>query len=120
MYQDSLGVPTIGYGHNLRDRPISRRAAEVILDDDMADVAVELRRALPWAERLSEARYGVLLNMAFNLGVAGLLAFRKALAAMEQGDWMIAAAEMLDSKWAEQVGPRAYRLARQMREDVWA
>jgi hypothetical protein len=57
------------------------------------------------------------LNMTFNLGDR-LLGFRKALAAVQAGDWSTAAAEMLDSQWAAQVGPRAQRLAEAMRTGV--
>ena len=38
------------------------------------------------------------------------MGFKKFLAAMEAGEWETAGVEMLDSKWAEQVGPRSTRL----------
>lgn len=119
MYLDSEGVPTIGIGHNLRDRAISERAIQVIFEDDLAEIAAEVRARIPVYETLSEARRGVLLNMAFTLGVGGLLGFPKMFAALEARDWERAADEMLDSKWARQVGDRAQRLARQMRTNAW-
>lgn len=118
MYEDSLGVETIGIGHSLR-RPISDRAIETIFADDLADTEKELLAHAPWMADLDEARYGVLLNMAFNLGVAGLLAFHATLDAIQRGDYAAAAAHMLESKWADQVGPRAVELAGQMRDGQW-
>ncbi len=117
MYLDSRNVPTIGIGHNLRDRPISERAIQTIFEDDLAEVAAEVRARIPVVATLSDARRGVLINMAFNLGVGGLLEFRRMLAALEAGEWERAAEEMKDSLWAEQVGDRAERLAQQMREN---
>ncbi len=117
-YPDSLGVPTIGVGHNL-STPISDEAIDQILNDDIAATESQLLSVLPWASQLSPARYGALLNMAFNLGVAGLLEFRRMLAALERQDWTTAARELLDSTYARQVGTRADRLARQLETDQW-
>ena len=66
--------------------------------------------AFPWFHRLSEARQRVLVNMCFNLGLSRLMGFKKFLTAVEAGEWETAGVEMLDSKWAEQVGPRSTRL----------
>ena len=49
----------------------------------------------------------VLLDMAYNLGVNGLLKFSRTLRAIERGQWVEAGEEMKDSKWFEQVGSRA-------------
>jgi lysozyme len=57
--------------------------------------------------------------MAFNMGVRGLLNFKKMLAAVETGQWGVAAKEMLDSTWAHQVPQRAARLAQQMEDNLW-
>ena len=57
--------------------------------------------------------------MAFNLGVAGLLKFKKMIAALEKRDYDTAAIEMLDSQWAKQVGQRSQELSRQMRTGKW-
>jgi lysozyme len=118
VYADpATGVPTIGYGHNLRTA-ISTAAAEQILRDDVAAVAAQLSQ-YPWFGSLTEARQAVCLNMAYNLGVAGFLAFAKTIEAIRRADWPLAAAEMLNSRWARQVGQRAQRLAIQMETDRW-
>lgn len=115
MYLDSEGIPTIGIGHNLQ-RPISPRAIRVIFDDDLTDALNDLDKQLPWWRNLSEPRQRVLANMCFNMGITRLLGFKKALHAAATGDFKTAAAEMLDSKWAKQVGDRAQRLADTMEE----
>jgi lysozyme len=116
-YQDSRGVWTLGIGHNL-SVPISHDAARQILRDDVLAADTSCRQLPIWRE-LSEARQGVLVNMAFNLGFAGLMQFRGMYQALEAADYPAAAREMLASRWATQVGARAERLAKQMTEDVW-
>jgi lysozyme len=119
LYDDPLGIPTIGAGRNLRDRGISQAEAEILLDNDIRQSTSDVLAHVPWAFRLDEVRLGVLVAMAFNLGIGGLVKFEKALAAMERGDWYTAAAHMMDSKWARQIGLRAERLAEQMRDGAW-
>lgn len=118
-YTDTVGKLTIGYGHNLTDNGLSQKIVEMLLDDDIDACAKELIVKAPWVETLSEARMGVLVNMAFNLGVPGLLRFKDMVAALRKEDYEKAAVEMLDSVWADQVGDRALRLAEQMRRGFW-
>ena len=119
VYKDSVGKLTIGIGRNLEDKGISLAEAEAMLDHDIRDFTAEVLVALPWSTALDEVRRGVLVNMAFNMGVQGLRGFTKALAAMQAGDWFTAAAHMMDSKWARQTGVRAERLAEQLRGGEW-
>jgi len=114
MYQDSLGVETIGVGHNLRDRPISDRAVQVILEDDVEIAERDARRVFKNFDSLSEARQAVVVNMAFNLGATRLSSFRFMIRAVTNGKWQEAAEHMRDSLWAAQVGERANRLAEAM------
>lgn len=118
-YQDSKGIWTIGIGRNLQDKGISKDEAENMLWNDLKDVALGIVAALPWSQRLDSPRFGVLKNMAFNLGVAGLLQFRNMLTKLQANDYDGAAAEMLNSEWAKEVGARADRLALQMRTGDW-
>ena len=110
----TAGKLTIGVGRNLEDRGITREEASYLLANDIAAEERELLRALPWVANLDEVRQRVLLDMAFNMGVVGLLAFKRTLATIQAGDYQRAAAMMLDSKWAGQVGQRAERLSRMM------
>lgn len=114
VYKCTSGKLTIGVGRNLEDRGITIEESNMLLDNDLAAFQVELLRKLPWVADLDEVRQRVLIDMAFNLGVAGLLTFKKTLAAVKRGDYAKAAPMMLDSKWAEQVGKRAERLSTMM------
>jgi lysozyme len=118
-YKDTVGKTTIGIGRNLDDVGISEDEAIILLHNDLAKVAGQIRAALPWAEQLGPIRGSVLGNMAFNMGIAGLLNFHKFLTAVRLGNYDQAASEMLDSKWASQVGTRAQRLAQQIRTNEW-
>lgn len=117
-YEDSVGVLTIGVGHNLEDRPLTNRAVQTILEDDIAEAVYELNRIkgyLGFEKTLSDARENVLIEMVFNLGSPRLSKFVKFWAAVKDADYETASIEMLDSKWATQVGQRAKTLAEQMR-----
>ena len=81
-----------------------------LLGNDIDLCVDELENNFTWYKNLSDARQRVLVNMCFNLGLTRLLGFKKFLAALEAEDWDRAAEEMLDSKWAVQVGPRSTRL----------
>jgi lysozyme len=113
-YRCSAGKLTIGVGRNLDDRGITREESAMLLDNDIRLLEIELFRALPWASALDDVRQRVLLDMAFNLGLPGLLQFKRTLEAIRTGQYQQAATMMLDSLWARQVGQRAERLARMM------
>lgn len=114
-YRCTAGKLTIGYGRNLDDFGITQREANLMLRQNVALVADELVAKLPVFKELNEAREHALINMAFNIGVSGLLKFKKMIAALENSDYDEAAKQMLDSKWAKQVGSRSAELARQMK-----
>lgn len=118
-YVDSVGKTTVGVGRNLVDVGLSLEEAMVMLTTDIARVTLGICKALPWTESLDEVRKSVLLNMAFNLGIAGLLKFTKTLDLVKVKDYAGASREMLKSKWATQVGVRAIRLSQQMLTGVW-
>lgn len=127
-YRCPAGALTIGYGHNLDANPIegldglsaiSEARAREILTADAAAFAAALDEEIPWWRRLEAPRQAVLLNMAFNMGVAGLLEFRNTLRAVREMRWKDARDGMLASKWAGQVGRRASRLAEQMLKGTW-
>lgn len=110
-YVDSVRKQTIGYGHNLDDLGISERMADFMLAEDFTNTLTELNEQLPWWKNLTESQRRRLMNMAFNLGLPRLLKFEKMLKALRKGNGERAAAEALDSKWAKQVGTRAWRIA---------
>jgi lysozyme len=118
-YKDTRDVLTVGYGFNLDSDGLSMEESDAVLEIRVRNRYLELATALPWFEQLDAPRQGVLLNMAYNLGVHGLLEFRQLLSALQAGDYATAADEMLSSAWAHQVGARAQRLAAQMRTGEW-
>jgi lysozyme len=113
------GNPTIGIGRNLIGDGISTDEADYLLANDISKTKIALGRALPWTSQLDDARRGVLLNMAFNMGLIRLQQFKKTLALMQVGNFIDAADAMLQSAWANEVGDRAHRLANQMRTGIW-
>ena len=117
-YRDSLGYLSIGCGRLIDARKggrITVPEAMMLLDHDIARVEAEVRARWPWFDALDAARQDVVLNMAFNLGVAGLAGFRVTLGHIEAGRYAEAADAMLRSRWASQVHDRADRLAAVMR-----
>ena len=121
-YMDTVGVPTIGVGHNMRAVPLPKDWASPLTDAqvdqllaaDLQAVFDGLDGYLPWWRKLDYERQRVLVNMAFNLGINGLLGFKNTLAAVQQGRYSAAGAGMAASKWATQVGARADRLVDMM------
>ena len=118
-YRDSLGFLTIGFGRCLDRIGLSEAEAELLLDNDIKVAEAAVAANVAGIETLDEVRRAVIVNMAFNVGLTGLLGFRRFLGAVRAGDWESAALEMRDSRWREQVGDRAERLAEQMATGRW-
>jgi lysozyme len=135
VYQDTLGIDTIGIGRNLKDRGISKEEldeldiptidhvyeygiteadAMLLAENDVQIVEEELLRAHPCVEDLDAVRQLVLVDMAFNMGVPRLCKFKKMWNAIHEKKFDIAAKEMLDSRWATQVKSRSVKLANAM------
>ena len=117
-YKCPTGHLTIGYGHNL-EHGISIEAAELLLRQDIEIAVRQVKNAFIWWPKLTEARFYVLVDMTFNMGISRLCGFKKMLSAVEQGDYQTAAKEMLASKWAAQVGRRAVELSKMMQKGEW-
>lgn len=121
-YLDTKGLLTIGHGRLIDKRHgggLTAEEAEYLLGNDIAKCEVFLAESLPWAASLVEARQGVLLNMCFQLGPAGLMGFRKMLAACRDARYAEAAEQMRNSKWATDTPARCRRLAHQMETGEW-
>ena len=113
MYTDTVGVPTIGYGHNLHE-PISEHAAMVILADDVRVAVQELDERMDWWRDLPDNAQLVLASMVFNLGWPRFSRFKKLIAALEDRDFNEAAAQMEDSLWYQQIKTRGPALKQLM------
>ena len=135
VYKDTLGIDTIGIGRNLEDRGISKEEldeldiptidhiyeygiteadAMALAENDVQIVEEELLRAHPCVDRLDSVRQLILVDMAFNMGVPRLCKFKKMWCAIHENKFDVAAKEMLDSRWANQVKSRATKLAHAM------
>lgn len=118
-YLDSLGFLTIGYGRNLVVKGLTKSEASLLLSNDIDQAWSQCIVSIPSFKFLGPIRQSVLANMAFNLGIHGLLKFKRMLAAIAAGDYELASKHMLDSLWHEQVGERAERLAKQLLTGEW-
>ena len=135
VYKDTLGIDTVGIGRNLEDRGISKEEldwmdyptidhvyeygiteadAVYLAQNDVQIVEEELLRAHPCVDRLDSVRQLILMDMAFNMGVPRLCKFTKMWNAIHEEKYDVAAKEMLDSRWANQVKSRATKLAHAM------
>ncbi len=122
-YADPLtgGAPwTIGVGHTGRevtpDLEWTSEQIDAALAADIARCTTALDARAPWWRDLDDVRQDVIVQMAFQMGVSGVLAFRRAAAALQARDWERASALILDSAWAQRQTPRrAHRLAEQLR-----
>jgi len=124
-YQDTLGYWTIGVGHWLgpasetkwKGYKITQQQCDLMLDGDIAKHTALLTTKLPWVCSLDQVRQEVLINMYFNMGDK-LLQFVNTLGMFKAKNFEGAAANMLKSKWAEQVKGRATRLSVQTRTGI--
>ena len=116
-YKCKLGVTTVGYGRNLESRGLTEKEAEYLLRNDIEEADNWCQVSLPYYKTLSVARKSVLIDMYVNLGATGLLKFKRMHAALEAGNYPLAAHEMLDSRWATQVGNIAIQLSKTMKEE---
>ena len=119
-YKCTADKTTIGVGRNLEDVGITKDEAKYLLQNDLDRILKEVEH---WSflKKLNEPRQAVILDMVFNMGVTRFNAntWVKTFAAIQNEEWEKAANEMLDSKWAKQVGQRAIRLSQMMRKGEW-
>ena len=121
-YRDHLGYWTIGVGRLIDERKgggLSPEEVDLLLANDVERVTREVRAALPWFTSLNEPRQAVLIGMAFQMGVAGLLSFKQTLSAIRDERYAHAGGLMLQSLWAQQTPERAKRMAYQMGSGEW-
>ena len=113
-YRCTAGKLTIGVGRNLEDKGLSKEEALFLLRNDIREITEQLER-LGWYRALDPIRQKVIIDMAFNLGLSGLLSFKRMIQALNCYDYNTAADEMVNSLWYRQVGKRAERLVKMMR-----
>ena len=124
IYKDHLGYPTFGIGHLITEsdpehgKPdgteISEDRVNEIFETDVAKFVSEAKILFPDLDELPDVAQQVIVNMAFNMGRPRLSKFKNFIAGVNDRDWTRAAEEMMDSRWATQVGDRAIRLRNQI------
>lgn len=121
-YYCPAGKLTQGYGRNLEALPLDGYEQTFLNDDGSVDRDVAEDWAMEEIEhcynqlstlsfftKVDDVRQAVLIDMCYNLGMAGFLKFKGMIRALESQDYGLAAAEMVDSKWYRQVGNRGVR-----------
>ena len=91
MYQDSLGIWTIGVGHNIQEKGISPKVMELMLDEDLEEAISELKRSVSFFSKMPQQVQEALVNLSFNMGIPRLMQFKKTLALLREGDFESAA-----------------------------
>ena len=129
-YRCTRGKLTIGIGRCIDTNPftteelisigdwqhgITREMAHMLCRNDINRCISDLRKKIEFFEKLDKERQYVLIDLCFNLGIKGLLKFKNMLSSLGTGNWNKAADELLNSKYASQVGKRAIRLASTIR-----
>lgn len=113
-YQCPAGKLTIGVGRNIEDAGISMSEALLLLANDI-EWATADAKDFPWFEGLNQPRKDVIISMIFNMGAPTFSNFKRTIQLISKQKFEEAAIEMLASKWAAQVGPRAIELSEMMR-----
>jgi len=121
VYDDHLGYKTFGIGHLVTPQdeeygspvgtPVSENRVNSIFDKDVETYISESEKVFGNLRQMPEEAQQVIVNMCFNMGAPRLSQFKKFIKAIHDEDWATASVEMLDSRWANQVGVRATRLS---------
>lgn len=120
-YEDHLGFETIGYGTLIDPKKgggLDEEEAEFLLKNRLKKLHLELSQN-DWFVEISPTRQAAIMMMAYQLGVSGVLGFKKMIAAIEVQNWDLVFLEALDSKWNTQTPGRAERIAKQLVTGEW-
>lgn len=118
VYDDSEGFATVGYGFLIdaeKGVGLPRPVAEFWLRYAVTERLEALTKRWPAFNSQPADVQLALGNLAYNIGVSGVLGFAKMLGALERGDRHEAAEQLLDSRYARQVPNRAGRVAKLLR-----
>lgn len=115
-YLDTKGKTTIGYGRNLDSNPLTPEEGLALMMPQVEAAILNAPNLVSHAawEEMGDTRQTVLAEMCYNMGFLGAFGFRRMRAALEQSDYKEAAAQILDSDMAGEVGNRAKVLATRM------
>lgn len=114
-YTDTVGKLSIGCGRNLTDRGLDDNEIMFLLEKDIIIAMTDLQSIFPDFFEFSDRRRVALISLAF-IGKEKLLGFKKMIQAVKDGRWDNAGDEVIESKYAKQVGERALEIAEMLRE----
>jgi len=116
-YKDTTGHWTVGYGFNLETVKLPQNVGKQWLQFLIMKYSNELHNTYGWFSELDSSRQAALIDFYYNIGAGGFASFKNMIQAFENKNYNEAARQMLDSKWADQVGTRATDLAAIIRGD---
>lgn len=119
LYKCPSGKYTIGYGRNLEENPLTEEEAQYLLLRDIQKAWNACSDSIGFFKDLDDVRKCALVDMAFNMGIRGLLRFVRTLEALSHGNYPVAAAGIRSSLYASQVGKRAERIANMIETGHW-
>lgn len=124
IYKDTLGFDTIGYGFKVGSlskdelelnggiiEPMSKEAADKILKKKLAKLTSKIYDAIPWLNNSPKEVQEVVIEMAYQMGVGGVLKFKNTLNFIKENEYKNASSNMMKSLWAKQTPNRAKKLA---------
>ena len=116
VYDDSLGIPTIGYGFAIKDLELDEDICDIILERKIKELATRVNLTFSWYRYMPQEIKDVVMNMCYQLGVGGFSKFKKTIAYLQNKQFHDASQEMLDSLWAKQTPNRAKELSDRVKE----
>ena len=115
-YLDSLGHPTIGYGHlitkkekKIFQRKISKKLLSKLFDKDFRKAITAYKKNFNYKKH-SKSTKEVLIEMIFQLGIKKQKKFTKMNRFIKKKLFFMAALEMMDSLWYKQTPNRVNNL----------
>ena len=116
VYDDSLGIPTIGYGFAIKDLQLEEDICDMILERKLSILKERIEKKFQWYRYMPQEIKDVVVEMCYQLGVYGFSRFKKTIAYIQNKQWEEASVEMLDSRWAEQTPGRAREMSNRVKK----
>lgn len=115
VYTDTLGYETIGYGFAIKDLELDEDMAGLILERKMTKLILNSFNRFNWLSSQPSGIQEVIIEMCYQLGITGVSKFKKMIAHIKNGDYILAGNEALDSRWAKQTPNRAKELSSKLK-----
>ena len=115
-YICTAGKTTIGIGHNLDDKGISKAVVDLLYDEDIAEVEADLKAIFDDFDTLPGQIQLVLADMRFQLGYQGFRSFKRMILAVKDRNWPAMFLQMKNSDWHSQTPNRANDLLKMVLE----